>query len=75
MTAGNPMRFEVAPAPHTIGGFTVPRVMFQVLVALVPAAVAHVVLFGPGLLLQIADRRRHGAGVRGGRTALAASRA
>ena len=27
--------------------------MFQVLLALVPAAVAHVVLFGPGLLLQI----------------------
>jgi electron transport complex protein RnfD len=46
------MRFETAPAPHVIGGFNVPRVMYTVLVALVPAAGAHVVLFGPGLLLQ-----------------------
>ncbi len=46
MTAGNPMRFEVAPAPHSIGGYSVPRVMFQVLVALVPAAVAHVACSG-----------------------------
>jgi electron transport complex protein RnfD len=46
-------RFDVSPAPHVIGGFTVPRVMFQVLLALVPAGIAHVALFGPGLLLQI----------------------
>ena len=52
MTQPTPLRFDVAPAPHAIGGFTVPRVMFQVLLALAPAAVAHVVLFGPGLLLQ-----------------------
>jgi Na+-translocating ferredoxin:NAD+ oxidoreductase subunit D len=55
MTEGSAARrFDVAPAPHTIGGFSVPRVMFQVLLALVPAAIAHVLLFGPGLLLQIA---------------------
>ena len=48
------MRFETAPAPHVVAGFTVPRVMFLVLLALAPAAVAHVVVFGPGLLLQLA---------------------
>jgi electron transport complex protein RnfD len=48
------MRFETAAAPHVIAGFTVPRVMFQVLLALVPVAIAHVLVFGPGLLLQLA---------------------
>jgi electron transport complex protein RnfD len=48
------MRFETAPAPHVIGGYSVPRVMFPVLLALVPAGVAHVAVFGPGLLLQVA---------------------
>ena len=48
------MRFETAPAPHIVAGFTVPRVMFLVLAALVPAAIAHVAVFGPGLLLQLA---------------------
>lgn len=48
------MRFETAPAPHVVAGFTVPRVMFLVLLALAPAAVAHVFVFGPGLLLQLA---------------------
>jgi electron transport complex protein RnfD len=48
------MRFDVAPAPHVIGGYSVPRVMFTVLLALVPAGIAHVVQFGPGLLLQMA---------------------
>ena len=48
------MRFEVSGAPHVIAGFTVPRVMTQVLLALAPVAVAHVVLYGPGLLLQLA---------------------
>lgn len=48
------MRFETAPAPFVVAGFTVPRVMFLVLLALVPVAVAHVVVFGPGLLLQVA---------------------
>jgi electron transport complex protein RnfD len=47
------MRFDTSPAPHVIAGYTVPRVMFQVIVALVPAAIAHVALFGPGLLLQL----------------------
>jgi Na+-translocating ferredoxin:NAD+ oxidoreductase subunit D len=47
------MRFDTSPAPHIIAGYTVPRVMFQVLVALVPAGIAHVALFGPGLLLQL----------------------
>lgn len=36
--------------PHVVAGFTVPRVMFQVLVALVPVAAVQVVLYGPGLL-------------------------
>jgi Na+-translocating ferredoxin:NAD+ oxidoreductase subunit D len=48
------MRFDTSPAPHVIGGYTVPRVMFQVLLALAPAAVVHVALFGPGLVLQLA---------------------
>ena len=49
------MRFDTAHRAHTsIAGYTVPRVMFQVLAALLPAAVAHVSLFGPGLLLQLA---------------------
>ena len=47
------MRFDTSPAPHVIAGYTVPRVMFQVLFALLPAGIAHVVLFGPGLLLQL----------------------
>ena len=46
------MKFETAPAPHVIAGHSVPRVMLQVLLALVPAAAVHVALFGPGLLLQ-----------------------
>jgi Na+-translocating ferredoxin:NAD+ oxidoreductase subunit D len=48
------MRFETSPAPHVIAGYSVPRVMFQVLLALIPVAVAHVALLGPGLLLQLA---------------------
>jgi electron transport complex protein RnfD len=47
------MRFETAPAPHVVAGFTVPRVMFLVLLALVPAGVAHVAVLGPGLLLHL----------------------
>jgi len=49
-----PMQFEVSSAPHVIAGYTVPRVMTQVLVALVPVAGAHVLLYGPGLLLLLA---------------------
>src|SRR6188768_3475334 len=47
------MRFETAPAPHVVAGFTVPRVMFLVLLALAPAAVAHV-----GEAAALAFRRR-----------------
>jgi Na+-translocating ferredoxin:NAD+ oxidoreductase subunit D len=48
------VRFDTSPAPHVIAGYSVPRVMFQVLLALVPAALVHVVVLGPGLLLQVA---------------------
>jgi electron transport complex protein RnfD len=48
------VRFDTAPAPHVIAGFNVPRVMYTVLVALVPAAIVHVALFGPGLIVQCA---------------------
>jgi electron transport complex protein RnfD len=48
------VRFATSSAPHTIAGYTVPRVMVQVLAGLVPVAIAHVVVFGPGLLLQLA---------------------
>ena len=44
-----------APAPpHVVAGFTVPRVMFQVLAALVPVAAVQVYLHGPGPLWLIA---------------------
>jgi len=52
LTAGA-RQFEVSPAPHVVGGTSIATVMLQVLVALVPAAVAHVAVFGPGLLLQM----------------------
>lgn len=48
------MRFDTSPAPFVIAGYSVPRVMFAVLLALVPYVVVHLVLFGPGLLLQLA---------------------
>jgi electron transport complex protein RnfD len=48
------MRFDTSPAPHVIAGYSVPRVMFQVLCALVPVTLVHVLLLGPGLLLQLA---------------------
>jgi electron transport complex protein RnfD len=48
------MRFDTSPAPFVIAGHSVPRVMFQVLLALLPYAIVHVALFGPGLLLQLA---------------------
>jgi electron transport complex protein RnfD len=48
------MRFDTSPAPFVIAGYTVPRVMFQVLLALLPVAIVHIALFGPGLLLQLA---------------------
>ncbi|HKU16948.1 MAG TPA: electron transport complex subunit RsxD [Steroidobacteraceae bacterium] len=51
MSAGQP--FATAPAPHAVGPGSVGRVMRQVLYALVPTVVLHVVFFGPGLLIQI----------------------
>jgi electron transport complex protein RnfD len=48
------VKFATSPAPHVIAGYTVPRVMFQVLLALVPVVLVHVALLGPGLLLQLA---------------------
>ncbi len=48
------MRFDTAPAPHIVAGYTVPRVMIQVLVGLVPVVLVQVALFGPGTLLQMA---------------------
>lgn len=48
------MRFDTSPAPHVIAGFTVNRVMMQVLVALLPVAVVQLALYGPRVLLQLA---------------------
>lgn len=48
------MRFDTSPAPHVIGGYTVNRVMMQVLLALLPVAVVQVALYGPRVLLQLA---------------------
>ena len=47
------MQFQAAAPPHVIAGFTVPRVMWQVLLALVPVAAVHAWLFGPALALQL----------------------
>ncbi len=48
------MKFETSAAPHLIAGYTVPRMMFAVLAALLPVGLVHVALLGPGLLLQAA---------------------
>ncbi len=48
------MRCETTPAPHVSAGRSVASVMGQVLLALVPFAIVHVLLFGPGLILQLA---------------------
>jgi electron transport complex protein RnfD len=47
------MPFATAPAPHVVAPSSVGRVMRQVLYALVPTVVLHIVFFGPGLLIQI----------------------
>jgi electron transport complex protein RnfD len=47
-------RFAIAEAPHVIAGFSVPRVMYAVLLALLPLVIVQVVLYGPGVLLQLA---------------------
>ncbi len=46
-------QFEPVAAPHMPAKTTVRGVMLQVLLALVPAIVAYVFYFGPGLLIQI----------------------
>ena len=43
------MASEAVP-PHVVAGFSVPRVMYQVLLALLPVAAVQVWLQGPGLL-------------------------
>jgi len=48
------MEFPTATAPHLVAGYTVPRVMFQVLLALAPVLVVQVYLFGPGPLWLVA---------------------
>ena len=48
------MDFPAASAPHVVAGFTVQRVMLQVLVALVPVAAVQVWLYGPGPLRLLA---------------------
>ncbi len=47
------MRFSQAPAPHLTPPNSVALVMRQVLFALVPAAIAYVWFFGPGLLVNM----------------------
>jgi electron transport complex protein RnfD len=47
-------RFATSGAPHVIAGYSVPRVMYAVLFALLPLVVVQVVLYGPGVLLQLA---------------------
>jgi electron transport complex protein RnfD len=47
------MQVHTAAPPHVIAGFTVPRVMYQVLLALAPVAGVHIWLYGPALLLQL----------------------
>jgi electron transport complex protein RnfD len=44
------MEFGSSTSPHVVAGFTVPRVMFQVLLALVPVLGVQVYLFGPAPL-------------------------
>ena len=46
--------FEIAGSPQLPPASTVPRVMRDVLIALVPGIAAHLWFFGPGLLIQIA---------------------
>ena len=45
------MSVVTSSPPHVVAGFTVPRVMYQVLAALVPVVVAQVLLYGPRTLL------------------------
>jgi electron transport complex protein RnfD len=47
------MQFAAAQPPHVVAPISVWKVMRQVLLALIPTVVLHVVFFGPGLLIQI----------------------
>jgi Na+-translocating ferredoxin:NAD+ oxidoreductase subunit D len=46
------MKFEASPAPHTLKRGSVRRIMWLVLLMLLPAAIAQVVYFGPGFGVQ-----------------------
>jgi len=48
------MEFQTTAPPHIVAGFTVPRVMLQVLLALVPVAAVQVYLYGSGPLRLLA---------------------
>lgn len=48
------MEFKTSAPPHVVAGYTVPRVMYQVLLALVPVAVVQTLVFGPGVPVQLA---------------------
>jgi electron transport complex protein RnfD len=47
------VEFERREAPHMAPTADVARIMQQVLLALVPAALAHVWFFGPGLIFNL----------------------
>lgn len=47
------MRFERRDAPHWASEASVASMMLQVLAALIPAAIAHVWYFGPGLIFNL----------------------
>jgi electron transport complex protein RnfD len=47
------MKFSTEPAPHNVAPSSVRRMMLLVLIALVPAMVAHIVWFGWGLAINI----------------------
>ncbi|MCM2311290.1 MAG: RnfABCDGE type electron transport complex subunit D [Steroidobacteraceae bacterium] len=48
------MAVTTNPPPHVVAGYTVPRVMMQVLLALVPVVCVQVYLFGPRPLVLLA---------------------
>jgi electron transport complex protein RnfD len=48
------MEFPTSASPHVVAGYTVPRVMFQVLLALAPVLAVQVYLYGPGPLWLVA---------------------
>jgi Na+-translocating ferredoxin:NAD+ oxidoreductase subunit D len=48
------VKFATSSAPYVVAGHTVPRVMMQVLLALLPVVAVQLALYGPGVLLQFA---------------------